>query len=299
MPAVERGLQAGKHALEFRIVAAVLDAGAGVRDRGAIAAEIDADLREAQAEMDMRKVHRRLPREGRRGAPALFGAELAREMPSAAGNQRLYEAAGAFPSSRHAPSPPRPAPRPGCALSQPLLVIIASHKLGLFSYKPVRAGGDKSAKLDRPRGDNKNEIPGSLGGADRMPRVRLDAARMSETKASRDETGSTAERIGGRGRPGARRLTIRAGRRGATTACATCRSSPASTRSREFGDTAEQVEAIVARLERALSAERNRARSGHWTYDLNRHIALRQAHRAETERLSALRDATALRHGFC
>ena len=59
----------------------------------------------------------------------------------------------------------------------------------------------------------------------------------------------------------------------------------------EFGDTAEQVEAIVARLERALRAERNRARSGHWTYDLNRHIALRQAHRAETERLSALRHA--------
>jgi hypothetical protein len=45
------------------------------------------------------------------------------------------------------------------------------------------------------------------------------------------------------------------------------------------------VETIVARLERALRAERQKARSGHWTYDLNRHIALRQAHRAETERL--------------
>ena len=31
---------------------------------------------------------------------------------------------------------------------------------------------------------------------------------------------------------------------------------------------------IVARLARALRAERNRGRAGHWTYDLNRHIAL-------------------------
>ena len=38
---------------------------------------------------------------------------------------------------------------------------------------------------------------------------------------------------------------------------------------------------IVARLARALRAERNRGRGGHWTYDLNRHIALRQAYLAE------------------
>jgi len=50
---------------------------------------------------------------------------------------------------------------------------------------------------------------------------------------------------------------------------------------------AESAE-IVARLERALRAERNRARAGHWTYDLNRHIALRQAYMAERERLVAL-----------
>jgi hypothetical protein len=49
------------------------------------------------------------------------------------------------------------------------------------------------------------------------------------------------------------------------------------------------LEAIVARLERALRAERRKARSGHWTYDLNRHIALRQAHLAETARLAAIR----------
>ncbi len=40
---------------------------------------------------------------------------------------------------------------------------------------------------------------------------------------------------------------------------------------------------IVARLARALRAERNRGRSGHWTYDLNRHIALRQAYVAERQ----------------
>ncbi len=55
------------------------------------------------------------------------------------------------------------------------------------------------------------------------------------------------------------------------------------------GETRPAVEAILARLERALRAERNRARSGHWTYDLNRHIALRQAHRAESERLAELK----------
>lgn len=42
---------------------------------------------------------------------------------------------------------------------------------------------------------------------------------------------------------------------------------------------------IVARLTRALRAERRRGRAGHWTYDLNRHIALVQALAAERERL--------------
>lgn len=54
-------------------------------------------------------------------------------------------------------------------------------------------------------------------------------------------------------------------------------------------DSVAGQEAIVARLQRALRAERNRARSGHWTYDLNRHIALHQAHLAESQRLAALR----------
>jgi hypothetical protein len=51
------------------------------------------------------------------------------------------------------------------------------------------------------------------------------------------------------------------------------------------------TETILARLERALRAERTRARSGHWTYDLNRHIALRQAYVAEKEKLAKLRRA--------
>lgn len=38
---------------------------------------------------------------------------------------------------------------------------------------------------------------------------------------------------------------------------------------------------IAALLRRALRAERRRGRSGHWTYDLNRHIALSDALKAE------------------
>jgi hypothetical protein len=38
---------------------------------------------------------------------------------------------------------------------------------------------------------------------------------------------------------------------------------------------------ILARLARALRAERNRGRAGHWTYDLNRHLALAQAYESE------------------
>ena len=53
-------------------------------------------------------------------------------------------------------------------------------------------------------------------------------------------------------------------------------------------ESAEGLRVILARLESALRAERNRARSGHWTYDLNRHIALRQAYLAERQRLEAL-----------
>ena len=58
-------------------------------------------------------------------------------------------------------------------------------------------------------------------------------------------------------------------------------------------DTIEGIETILSRLGRALRAERNRARSGHWTYDLNRHIALRQAYLAESERFEALKETLA------
>ena len=43
---------------------------------------------------------------------------------------------------------------------------------------------------------------------------------------------------------------------------------------------------ILAKLSRALRAERNRGRAGHWTYDLNRHIALSQAYAAERREVS-------------
>jgi hypothetical protein len=50
---------------------------------------------------------------------------------------------------------------------------------------------------------------------------------------------------------------------------------------------AGQRRRILARLARALRAERNRGRAGHWTYDLNRHIGLKQAYEAERRLLGA------------
>ncbi len=48
--------------------------------------------------------------------------------------------------------------------------------------------------------------------------------------------------------------------------------------------------ALVARLARALRGERQRGKAGHWSYDLNRHIALSQAYRAECAALRACRE---------
>ena len=42
---------------------------------------------------------------------------------------------------------------------------------------------------------------------------------------------------------------------------------------------------VVGRLRKALRAERRRGLAGHWTYDLNRHIALSQAYAGERRRL--------------
>jgi hypothetical protein len=52
-----------------------------------------------------------------------------------------------------------------------------------------------------------------------------------------------------------------------------------------FGDSDKEQRRLLARLARALRSERNRGRAGHWTYDLNRHIALAQAWHAERRRL--------------
>jgi len=53
-------------------------------------------------------------------------------------------------------------------------------------------------------------------------------------------------------------------------------------------DDPEAVRRIVDRLARALRSERQRGRAGHWSYDLNRHIALAQAIDAERRRLETL-----------
>ena len=42
---------------------------------------------------------------------------------------------------------------------------------------------------------------------------------------------------------------------------------------------------ILEQLRRALRAERNRGKCGHWTYDLARHAALLRAYRAEVQDL--------------
>ena len=55
-------------------------------------------------------------------------------------------------------------------------------------------------------------------------------------------------------------------------------------------DDRETAERIIGRLARALAAERRRGRSGHWTYDMNRHIALKQALAAERAHLRKLGD---------
>jgi hypothetical protein len=46
------------------------------------------------------------------------------------------------------------------------------------------------------------------------------------------------------------------------------------------------IRRMLRLLARALRGERRRGRAGHWTYDLNRHIGLRQAYKAELAALS-------------
>jgi hypothetical protein len=47
---------------------------------------------------------------------------------------------------------------------------------------------------------------------------------------------------------------------------------------------------ILAKLRRALRAERRRAISGHWSYDLNRHLGLLSAYRGELASLRVHRN---------
>jgi hypothetical protein len=54
----------------------------------------------------------------------------------------------------------------------------------------------------------------------------------------------------------------------------------------ELEDCSETAsERIVALLRKALRGERQRGIGGHWTYDVNRHMALSEALREENERL--------------
>lgn len=56
---------------------------------------------------------------------------------------------------------------------------------------------------------------------------------------------------------------------------------------------AASAQKVVTTLERALRAERRRGRAGHWSYDMNRHLALARALREERGRLAELRRTTA------
>lgn len=49
---------------------------------------------------------------------------------------------------------------------------------------------------------------------------------------------------------------------------------------------------ILAKLRRALRAERRRALAGHWSYDLNRHLGLLSAYKGELGALRARRRET-------
>ena len=57
----------------------------------------------------------------------------------------------------------------------------------------------------------------------------------------------------------------------------------------ELDDTSlEERRRVLARLRRALRAERRRGLAGHWTYDLARHVALLRVYRAELAALAEL-----------
>lgn len=53
-------------------------------------------------------------------------------------------------------------------------------------------------------------------------------------------------------------------------------------------ESSEGCRHILAKLRSALRAERRRALSGHWSYDLNRHLGLLSAYKGELAGLSRL-----------
>lgn len=61
-------------------------------------------------------------------------------------------------------------------------------------------------------------------------------------------------------------------------------------------ETPEAARAVLREIERAM--RRERARIGHWSYDLNQHISLLIAHRAESARLQRLTQQGARRKCF-
>ena len=70
---------------------------------------------------------------------------------------------------------------------------------------------------------------------------------------------------------------------------------PADLRDYSFDGTAK----IISFLNKALRIERRRGSQGHWTYDLNRHLALSEALKIEQARLhSLIRTHTPQESGF-
>lgn len=63
--------------------------------------------------------------------------------------------------------------------------------------------------------------------------------------------------------------------------------------SQDLADTSvEGRQRIVACLRRSLRAERRRGKAGHWSYDLNRHMALLIALKSEVATLGVTRNRT-------
>lgn len=58
-------------------------------------------------------------------------------------------------------------------------------------------------------------------------------------------------------------------------------------------DSEDCTKKLCLRLLSALRRERSRGRAGHWSYDLNRHIGLLQAYRAERRTLRRQTDKSA------